>query len=313
MHASSSSGGAAPPPPPSPQRTCVCLLIPAATGAPLRIVSVPSFARGAPGWLDALAAHNAALCAHVADGATRQYDTYELAAGAAADGHAHGSVLLVSVADDFTSLPVNHTWRALSAAAGAPATQPPLRGAVLLQAAERPGCGDERMVDITRWADRRGRTHADASEWTDPRGALLRTLLGTGLNYGASDTRVGYSTDGVPHMQMGHSWRPFYFRRRQHTEEGVPILMLPEAEITVIELSARQLPPCSGVLKCAACLRDAAACSVPRLQRCAGCSGIVYCGAACQRADWAAHKAACRRVSGAAHTPLNEGERTTNQ
>jgi hypothetical protein len=46
-------------------------------------------------------------------------------------------------------------------------------------------------------------------------------------------------------------------------------------------------------IRCAGC--GAGACS---LSLCAGCAAVRYCSAACQRNDWPAHKAACRRCTG---------------
>ena len=34
----------------------------------------------------------------------------------------------------------------------------------------------------------------------------------------------------------------------------------------------------------------------PKPKRCSGCLLVRYCGAACQKADWRAHKAACKEV-----------------
>ena len=36
--------------------------------------------------------------------------------------------------------------------------------------------------------------------------------------------------------------------------------------------------------------------AAPRGKRCSGCRLVRYCGAACQTADWPAHKAACREL-----------------
>jgi hypothetical protein len=37
-----------------------------------------------------------------------------------------------------------------------------------------------------------------------------------------------------------------------------------------------------------------------QFKRCAACSTVVYCGKACQTADWPAHKAACKAARKAA-------------
>lgn len=33
------------------------------------------------------------------------------------------------------------------------------------------------------------------------------------------------------------------------------------------------------------------------VQRCSGCKGVYYCGAACQQADWASHKTECKALT----------------
>ena len=37
--------------------------------------------------------------------------------------------------------------------------------------------------------------------------------------------------------------------------------------------------------------------AAPRGKLCSGCRLVRYCGAACQKADWPAHRAACREVA----------------
>jgi hypothetical protein len=143
-----------------PKRTCLCLLVPAARDATPRLVSVPAFERSAPGWREDLTAHNDALKALVADSVSRSYDNVELAKGKSADGSSAGSALIVTVADDFQSSPLNVKWAAF--AAGTSAAELALRGTVVVQAAERPAAANERMIDVTKWIDRRGRMHKAA-------------------------------------------------------------------------------------------------------------------------------------------------------
>lgn len=33
------------------------------------------------------------------------------------------------------------------------------------------------------------------------------------------------------------------------------------------------------------------------VQRCSGCKGVYYCGAACQQADWPSHKTECKALT----------------
>jgi hypothetical protein len=52
-------------------------------------------------------------------------------------------------------------------------------------------------------------------------------------------------------------------------------------------------PPSLPKLRCAACGEQAA-------KRCAACGGPAYCGPVCQKADWKAHKPACKAAQAAA-------------
>jgi hypothetical protein len=45
---------------------------------------------------------------------------------------------------------------------------------------------------------------------------------------------------------------------------------------------------------CNVCGRRPRTPGLPKLRMCAGCRGVRYCGAACQRVDWPLHQAACR-------------------
>ena len=166
--------------------------MPVDTASPPRLVSVPSFTRGAPGWRDAVRAHNVKVRALVAD--SLEYDNLELRRGRAADGHAAGSALIMSVADDARGHKENGWWRRLRKGR-ASADEDTVFGAFLLQAAERPGSDTERMVDLTAWRDADGAAHA-AAAWTDTGAALLWRshrkwvrVLGDGLVLGRPGCR----------------------------------------------------------------------------------------------------------------------------
>ena len=69
---------------------------------------------------------------------------------------------------------------------------------------------------------------------------------------------------------------------------------------TVGELLSAGLRRCVAELKfCAGCGRSAGV----RLRACARCKAERYCGEACQRKRWAAHKAVCRPAAAAAAAP----------
>ena len=72
-------------------------------------------------------------------------------------------------------------------------------------------------------------------------------------------------------------------------EEG--LLLLPhEGEGVAAPVSTASAAP-AAPLCCNVC-----GASGGDLQMCAGCRSAIYCGRDCQKADWRAHKAACRRA-----------------
>jgi hypothetical protein len=306
-----------------PKRTCLCLLVPAARDATPRLVSVPAFERSAPGWREDLTAHNDALKALVADSVSRSYDNVELAKGKSADGSSAGSALIVTVADDFQSSPLNVKWAAF--AAGTSAAELALRGTVVVQAAERPAAANERMIDVTKWIDRRGRMHK-AAEWTDVNGKLLHELMAAN---GLECQTLGQRQVGNTMLfQMGHAWRVYMdladkLNRRSLDRfadaHGGPAMEIPEqpadhraylarlaleqpeayAKATAAPRAVVSIDAPEVDLQCAACPKKAADEGV-RLKRCGGCSNIYYCSPECSRADWPRHKAQCKAVQKAA-------------
>jgi hypothetical protein len=52
----------------------------------------------------------------------------------------------------------------------------------------------------------------------------------------------------------------------------------------------------SRVWACAGCGVTAEGLGKGRLQECSGCRSVRYCGRTCQKADWPAHKPACKRL-----------------
>ena len=63
----------------------------------------------------------------------------------------------------------------------------------------------------------------------------------------------------------------------------------PQAQLAVDTAEALATLPCAHV-RCTTGAREA---DVPRGKLCGGCKLVPYCGVACQRADWRAHKAGC--------------------
>jgi hypothetical protein len=55
----------------------------------------------------------------------------------------------------------------------------------------------------------------------------------------------------------------------------------------------------SGVRVCASCGITQEALEPGKLKECGGCKSAQYCGKACQKADWPAHKATCKRLQAA--------------
>jgi hypothetical protein len=55
----------------------------------------------------------------------------------------------------------------------------------------------------------------------------------------------------------------------------------------------------SAVRACAGCGITAEVTEHGKLMACTGCRSVCYCGKACQKADWPAHKATCKRLQAA--------------
>ena len=67
-----------------------------------------------------------------------------------------------------------------------------------------------------------------------------------------------------------------------------------EAQAAVDMAEALATRPCAHV-RCTTLL-GASEADAPRGKLCSGCRRVRYCGAACQKADWRAHRTACREL-----------------
>ena len=67
-----------------------------------------------------------------------------------------------------------------------------------------------------------------------------------------------------------------------------------QAQLAVDTAEALATRPCAHV--CCTTIVGAREAESPRGKLCSGCRVVRYCGAACQKADWRAHKAACREL-----------------
>ena len=66
----------------------------------------------------------------------------------------------------------------------------------------------------------------------------------------------------------------------------------------VLDLDAYTAPAAEARPACANCGKTRRWDKVDKpLSKCARCKSVAYCGAACQKAHWKAHKAACRAAS----------------
>ncbi len=95
--------------------------------------------------------------------------------------------------------------------------------------------------------------------------------------------------------------------RLYRTREVPPAVLRARRNLAPLERVDMQTSEAVNAAKAAAFLKQRAA-ALPRLpaagcarcgitaagKRCGACGGAAYCGAECQRAHWAAHKAACR-------------------
>ena len=106
----------------------------------------------------------------------------------------------------------------------------------------------------------------------------------------------------------GETSPSFWLRLRLEVVEPLEGLVQKQAEHEEAEGSAaKQLAlavdvaqalatrPCAHV-RCTTLL-GASEADEPRGKLCSGCRAVRYCGAACQKADWRAHKAACRELA----------------
>ena len=67
-----------------------------------------------------------------------------------------------------------------------------------------------------------------------------------------------------------------------------------QAQLAVEVAEALSTRPCAH--PCCTTLLGASEADAPRGKLCSGCRAVRYCGPACQKADWRAHKAACREL-----------------
>ena len=68
-----------------------------------------------------------------------------------------------------------------------------------------------------------------------------------------------------------------------------------QAQLAVDTAEALATRPCAH--PCCTTILGAREAAALRGKRCSGCRAVRYCGPACQKADWRAHKAACREVA----------------
>ena len=67
-----------------------------------------------------------------------------------------------------------------------------------------------------------------------------------------------------------------------------------QAQLAVDVAEALATRPCAH--PCCASIAGAREAEIPRDKLCSGCRAVRYCGPGCQKADWPAHRAACREL-----------------
>ena len=67
-----------------------------------------------------------------------------------------------------------------------------------------------------------------------------------------------------------------------------------QTQLAVDIVKALATRPCAH--PCCATIVGPRVADTPRGQQCSGCQRARYCGAACQKADWPAHRTACREL-----------------
>lgn len=137
--------------------------------------------------------------------------------------------------------------------------------------------------------------------------ALVRKACAASGDAGLMDT--------LDTLQVGMASQPEYWRRMQ-AEVTRPLAELLTARAggagahqlqrAVEEARALATRKCAH-LRCVTVAGPSEA-ALPRFQVCSGCLLVRYCGASCQKADWRAHRAACRELQRRAAAPEEEEE-----
>jgi hypothetical protein len=271
---------------------CEALLIPVSTTQPLLITQIPHFRRGAPDWLEQLRAHNACVRALVGDPLSGQFDTFKIVDGVSSDDGARDAALFGSIGDDSRGLSENKWWSRIRKAAtdGGGAVQTKVYGPLLVHAAEHVCRENETVLGVTKWIDFRGRMHG-ARDWVGDRGVRLLTTLVSQGGVAIAPVEVIHTGNMVV-FDRGFGWR---MECEDHHAPGI-------CTSAAIANQMRNDTGCvfafmettNGGNFCANCMRSR---GESPFQRCGACKNVVYCGAACQRADWVKHKMRCTKAT----------------
>ena len=148
-----------------------------------------------------------------------------------------------------------------------------------------------------------------ANDWLTPLPPAvhrLRWAAALGLRAALLGASRG-GAQGPLDASLANMGRPEYWERLR-AEVVEPLVLELEAEDAAAEGdAARQAQlavdtavalgtrPCAH--PCCTTIVGAHEADAPRGKLCSGCRRVRYCGPACQKADWRAHKAACRELA----------------
>jgi hypothetical protein len=132
---------------------------------------------------------------------------------------------------------------------------------------------------------------------SDPKPAVIRERIFKGSD---SCHKKGVGPPTIADQQKP-SEAPVATKKKKHKStasvqpDQADEARFPDDELSRVDASSRHRAA-RAVRACAWCGVTAKASAQGKLKECSSCRSVRYCGAACQKADWPAHKATCKRL-----------------